>query len=189
MSVKSRREPERARRFEELYVEHYSAIYAYAYRRLSDSASDVPDVVAEVFSIAWRRLDVVPAGIDARLWLYSTARQTVLNHQRGRRRRVRLFDRLGAEARSQPAVDSTLDAGDFWLVRAIARLPAADQEALRLVRWEGNSHAEAAHVLGCSVNAVALRVRKATLRLSQDPEVAAYLELPQPEPDRAVGCP
>jgi RNA polymerase sigma-70 factor (ECF subfamily) len=186
MPAGRRRDPERGQRFEALYVEHYSTIYAYVYRRLSDSPSDVPDAVAEVFSIAWRRLDSVPAGVDGRLWLYGTARHVVLNDWRRRRRRLRLFDRLKGVVQGRPIVDDTADSDEFWLVQAIARLPAADQEVLRLVRWEGNSHAEAAQILGCSVNAVALRLRKATARLSQDPVVEAHLERSQPESDRAL---
>jgi RNA polymerase sigma-70 factor (ECF subfamily) len=180
-SAGSRGGVERARRFEALYVEHYSAIYAYVYRRLG-SASEVPDVVADVFATAWRRLDSVPAGVDGRLWLYRTARHVVLNDRRGWRRRVRLFERLRGEASLRRAVDDGADHGEFWLVEAIERLPAADQEVLRLVRWEGLSHGEAAQVLGCSVHAVALRVGKAKARLRQDPVVAALLERSKAEP-------
>ena len=35
----------------------------------------------------------------------------------------------------------------------------------RLVVWEGLSHAEAAEVMGCSINAIALRMRRAKQRL------------------------
>jgi RNA polymerase sigma-70 factor, ECF subfamily len=190
MSARSRRSPEHARRFEAFYVEHYAAIYAYVHRRLSDSVGEVPDVVAEVFATAWRLTDSVPPGVEGRLWLYKTAQHAVLNDRRRSRRRLRLFDRLRGEAQAHPAATSSDDAGDLWLVRAIRRLPPADQEVLRLVRWEGTSHAEAAQILGCSVNAVALRVRKATSRLCQDPVVAAHLELSQPEPeaDRALSA-
>jgi RNA polymerase sigma-70 factor (ECF subfamily) len=173
---------ERARRFEALYVEHYPAIYAYVYRRLSGSASEVPDVVADVFATAWRRLDSVPAGDDGRLWLYSAARHVVLNDRRGWRRRLRLFDRLRGEASLRRAADDGAGESELWLVEAIERLPAADQEVLRLVRWEGLSHGEAAQVLGCSMHAVALRVDKAKARLRQDPIVAARLERSKAKP-------
>jgi RNA polymerase sigma-70 factor, ECF subfamily len=41
-------------------------------------------VVAETFTIAWRRADDMPPGDEARLWLYGVARR-VANHLRGRR--------------------------------------------------------------------------------------------------------
>ena len=48
---------------------------------------------------------------------------------------------------------------------ALKELRQMDREVLTLVYWDGLSHAETASVLGCSVNAVALRVKKAKVRL------------------------
>lgn len=42
-------------RFTELYERHHGDVWRYVARRLA--ASDVGDVVAEVFLVAWRRLD------------------------------------------------------------------------------------------------------------------------------------
>ena len=63
----------RRSRFDALYAEHYRTIYAYVYRRLAPSVSDVADVTADVFSVAWRRLDDVPSGKEEVLWLYGVA--------------------------------------------------------------------------------------------------------------------
>jgi RNA polymerase sigma-70 factor (ECF subfamily) len=48
---------------------------------------------------------------------------------------------------------------------ALQRLSFDDQEVLRLVAWEGLSHAEVAQVLQCSTNAVGIRVHRARQRL------------------------
>jgi RNA polymerase sigma-70 factor (ECF subfamily) len=48
---------------------------------------------------------------------------------------------------------------------ALQELRPFDREVVLLVYWDGLSHAEAASVLGCSVNAVALRIKKAKARL------------------------
>ncbi|MBG0813570.1 hypothetical protein HS045_04950 [Planomonospora sp. ID82291] len=64
-------------------------MYRYAVRR-SDSTDDVADVIAETFLVAWRRLDDVPDGDAAVLWLYGAARRQpsgVSVRRRGRRRR------------------------------------------------------------------------------------------------------
>jgi RNA polymerase sigma-70 factor (ECF subfamily) len=42
--------------------------------RRTDNADDAADVIAETFLTAWRRLDEIPAGDQARLWLYGVAR-------------------------------------------------------------------------------------------------------------------
>jgi RNA polymerase sigma-70 factor (ECF subfamily) len=48
---------------------------------------------------------------------------------------------------------------------ALLKLRPLDREVLILVYWDGLSHGDAASVLGCSVNAVASRVKKAKSRL------------------------
>jgi RNA polymerase sigma-70 factor, ECF subfamily len=55
---------ERELRFEALFREHVAGIASYG-RWRSRPNSDDEDAVAEVFLIAWRRLDDVPAGADA----------------------------------------------------------------------------------------------------------------------------
>jgi DNA-directed RNA polymerase specialized sigma24 family protein len=47
----------------------------------------------------------------------------------------------------------------------MSQLSSKDQELLRLVLWEELSHSEAGEVLGCSANAVAIRLHKARRRL------------------------
>lgn len=174
----------RRERFESLYVEHYAPIYRYVDRRID--GAEVADVVADVFTAAWRRLGEVPEGEGARLWLYALARNSLLNQRRGRRRRWRLLSRLTAEAAALPRVEGAASEADNTMRDAINRLPDTYREVLRLVAWEGCSHAEAAQVLGCSVNAVALRLHKAKARLLEDPLVAAHLDLLPPEIDRAL---
>jgi RNA polymerase sigma-70 factor, ECF subfamily len=49
----------------------------------------------------------------------------------------------------------------------VGELKPAHREALLLVHWEQLSYAEAAQALGCSVNAVGIRVHKARARLRE----------------------
>jgi RNA polymerase sigma factor (sigma-70 family) len=174
---------DRASGFESLYLEQYASIYAYVRRRLNDARVDVPDVVAEVFAVAWRRLDQVPAPPEDRLWLYGVARQCVSRARRTGRRRLRLQARLSEEARATVARNGSAGSTEDLVRAAMERLRPGEREALRLVMWEGLSHAEAAHVLGCSVNAVALRLRKARTRLRAQLEPPAG-RASQPAPER-----
>jgi RNA polymerase sigma factor (sigma-70 family) len=152
-------------RFRSLYEEHYRSIQAYAVRR-AGSPDDVADVVAEVFTIAWRRLARIPEPPADRLWLYGVARRVVAGKLRSARRRRQLTARLQAShaANRNPGGHDQDSARDRLAV-AIARLRPAEREALALVLWDELSHAEAAQVLGCSVNAVAIRVHRAKARL------------------------
>jgi RNA polymerase sigma-70 factor, ECF subfamily len=149
-------------RFEALYREHYGAIYAYVVRRLEDPGV-APDVVAEVFAVAWRRLAELPEQPEDRLWLYGVARRCVAGERRSLRRRLRLWARVAdaAVVAEAPGVEAAT------LRDAIRALPDGEREALMLVLWEGLSHAEAAAVLGCSANAVGVRLHRARGRLRE----------------------
>jgi RNA polymerase sigma factor (sigma-70 family) len=155
----------RGNHFEALYRGSYKAIFAYVARRIEGDAETVADLVAEVFVVALRKQEAIPPPPEDALWLYGVARRVVLDHHQRHKRQARLKSRLQAQA----AVSET-DPGHAELSRvhvqgAIQQLKPADREVLQLVAWDGLSHAEAAHVLGCTPNAVALRLHKAKARL------------------------
>jgi len=156
---------QRELRFQRLYQANFRPVQAYAVNRLG-TPDDVPDVVAEVFTTAWRRLADVPPPPGDRLWLYGTARRVIARRHRSASRLRNLVGRLAAERypTAQLQASGQDPARDQVLV-AVAELKPADREALLLVHWEQLSYAEAAQVLGCSANAVGIRVHKAKARL------------------------
>ena len=154
-------------RFTELYRRHHAAVWAYALRRLPAGA-DPADAAAEVFAVAWRRLDGVPAEPDTLLWLYATARRVVANQARAAGRRHRLAGRLaGLRDSREPSVDPQ-PAEHADVLAALDRLRPADREALRLTVWEDLPVQDVARVLGCSANAVSLRLGRARRRLGAE---------------------
>ena len=153
----------RQRRFDDLYAANQQAILGYLLRR-TDSTDDAADVFAETFLTAWRRLDDIPPGPQARLWLYGAARRTLANFRRGARRRLALADRLRSDLALsyQPAAP----AGQFTAIAAaFRRLPEPDRELLALVAWEGLDPGQISAVLGCSRNAVRIRLHRARRKL------------------------
>jgi RNA polymerase sigma factor (sigma-70 family) len=157
---------ERRHRFEELYAAHRVPVLGYALRR-TDNTDDAADVLAETFLTAWRRLDDVPAGDQARLWLYGTARRVMANHRRGERRRLALADRLRADlATSYRPADHA--GGPADLAAAFRGLPPSDQELLALAGWEGLDAGQIAAVVGCSRNAARIRLHRARRRLAAE---------------------
>src|SRR5438309_10774520 len=82
--------------FDALFQRHVAVVASYC-RWRSRSLVDAEDAVADVFLIAWRRLAEVPAGDDARPWLYATARRVLANQARANTRRRRLNEKLRAE--------------------------------------------------------------------------------------------
>jgi RNA polymerase sigma-70 factor (ECF subfamily) len=152
---------DRKARFEDVYAATYEPILGYVLRRCA-STHDAADVVAETFSIAWRRFDDVPAGDSARLWLYGVARRVLANHRRGeKQRQLRL-----TELREEIAVICN-DPLDATIIGAVFReLPEDDQELLALVAWEGLDRAEIATVLGLARGTVRVRLHRARKRFS-----------------------
>ena len=58
------------------------------------------DLLADVYLVAWRRIDEVPRGDGARMWLYGVARRQLANQRRGDRRRSALASELAGALRS-----------------------------------------------------------------------------------------
>jgi RNA polymerase sigma factor (sigma-70 family) len=155
----------RRNRFEALYEANYHRVLGYALRRVGQE--DAADVVAETFLVAWRRLDEVPPGDSARLWLYGTARRVLANQRRSRRRSDRLSERIRSERRpeSTPRVDEP-QLGE--VATAFSTLRADDRELLALVAWEGLDAGEIAQVIGCSRNAARIRIHRARRRFAHE---------------------
>jgi RNA polymerase sigma factor (sigma-70 family) len=166
-STAGEEKPSRVNRFEALYAQHYGVILAYAIRR-TYSRDDAQDVAAEVFTTAWRRLDLLPSEQGERLWLYGIARRIVARHHRGRLRRSLLIARLALEHYQWPTQTIDQEPSEIDILRlAIERLPSRDREALKLVMWDHLTHEEAAQILGCSANALGVRLHRARIRLQQ----------------------
>jgi RNA polymerase sigma-70 factor (ECF subfamily) len=159
------RPPAPQQRFEAVYTAHYPAVLSYVRRRTA-SPDDTADAVAEIFATAWRRVDDLPAGDEARLWLYGVARRVLANQRRGEARRSALADRLRAELTVW--ADSHTDQDHGTIRSAFQRLTPDDRELLSLRSWEGLTTAEMAMVLGCSGGAVRLRLHRARKRLARE---------------------
>lgn len=165
---------ERQALFDALFREHVAGIGSYC-RWRSLSIADAEDAVAEVFLIAWRRLDDVPAGQEARLWLYGTARRVLANQARANVRRGKLTEKLSA----QPAPVATDE--DPLVARvheALSALEVADREILLLAEWEGLTPAEIAAVAQCPPVTVRVRLHRARGRFR-----AAYRAPAPPAPE------
>lgn len=149
--------------FRALYDENYERIVAYVLRRAAN-AEDAADAVSETFLTAWRRSDVLPAGVEATMWLYATARRVLSNQQRSGERRRRLLDRI----RQQPAPGFASLTETGVVADAFLRLRSDDQEILGLIAWEGLTHRQLGAVLGCSENAAKLRAARARRRFTSE---------------------
>lgn len=144
--------------------------------------------MAEVFLVAWRRLDDVPPELgQARAWLFGTARRTLMNAHRGSQRQEALAVRLAEHQNASRGVDPDLLARRLDLAAAWKHLSPVDQEALALTVWDGLTGPEAAAVLRISPIAYRLRLSRARRALRRrvdgethpSPQAAEFVEGPR----------
>jgi RNA polymerase sigma-70 factor (ECF subfamily) len=155
--------------FRNIYEQHYSRIRSYCLRRMNQA--DAGDAVADVFAVAWRRIEDVPTGEATLPWLYGVAYRVVSDYRRGQGRRGRLGVRLrGLSPTPVDAPDSQLvQRQDYELVLAsLDQLRPPDQEVLRLAVWEELSHGEIAAALNIKVATVRQRFHRAKRALLKE---------------------
>jgi RNA polymerase sigma factor (sigma-70 family) len=176
---------QRRRQFDSLFDAHVASIVSYCRWR---SPSSHEDAVAEVFLIAWRRLDDVPAGNAARPWLYAVARRVLANQVRADARRERLNAKLGA----QPVPVGTGEAPLAVHVReALAAIAPRDREVLLLAEWEGLTPTEIATVMRCPVVTARGRLHRARRRFRaafEAPPAATNVAVDEPLSPRLRSC-
>lgn len=158
--------PDDGERFRLLFEAGYRPLVAFARRRCVDWA-EADDVVGETFTVAWRRRQDLDPDVAPLPWLYGIAGNIIRNQQRAGGRRLRLIDKLETEHRPNSESDPS-DRPGAEVRAALAQLAPDDQEVLRLTAWEGLPQRDVAQLLGCSTNAVALRLRRARQRLRDE---------------------
>lgn len=173
---------EQAAAFAELFRQTYPSIVAYARRRVA--ADQVDDVVSDVFATAWRRRGDLDPTVEPLPWLYGVAANAVRNQRRSDGRHLRLVERIETEPVPDHGPDPAERPG-AELRAAIDRLSFDDQEVLRLVAWEGLGHAQVGQVLGCSTNAVGIRIHRARQRLEVELDRLANPITPTANPQAA----
>jgi RNA polymerase sigma factor (sigma-70 family) len=154
--------------FEQLFRDTRTDLLAYILRR-SASAEDAADVLAETYLIAWQKLDAIPTGERARLWLFGVARNLLLKGASRRRSRRDLVERLASELRgAHPPHTPVEDERSAALRVALAALPERQREIVMLTAWEGLTPKQIATVTDTPVNVIRVRLHRARTRLKRD---------------------
>ena len=164
------------RTFIQLYESHYDELHAYCARRVGiDNASDA---VADVFTVAWRRIGELSIEMP-RAWLFGVARGVIRNRWRSKKRKLRLLQQVMTQRSAPTGIPDVLLAQketDTEIVEAFLRLRPSDQEILRLSAWEELSGPEIAEAMGISLSAAQQRLHRAKKRLTAElEEQAGYL--------------
>ncbi len=173
----------------ELFDATHDALVRYAAALLRDDAA-ARDAVQEAFVRVWERRATLDPARPLRALLYRTVRHLAFNATRDARTRARLLEGApdAAAPWRPPAPDDWAVARDLGrrLRRWMGALPARQQEALALSRFDGLSHDEIAAVMGCAPRTVNNHLVRAlaTLRdrLAGEPPADAAADMAAGQP-------
>ena len=158
--------------FEALYRRAAPRVHAYLWRRVGEAA---PDLLSEVFLIAWDKRRDLPDEPYRQAWLLGVARRITLSHLR------RVYQQRDTDHQLTllpPAEEPIEDQVREDLVRrALESLPEIDRELIQLTEWESLTIAEAAVVLGLTAGAARVRLHRARRRLAADPLMQTLVSL------------
>jgi len=147
-------------RLTQLWIDHKPSVERFVRRRRT---ADVDDTVQQVFLTAWRRIDDVPD--EPQPWLFTVARNAMLNDGRASRRKAAMAVRLASTIEVATSSDDHDDHDDPALTDAWQALSDAEREAIVLEAWDGLTGEQAAQVLGITRSAYAKRLARARQHL------------------------
>jgi RNA polymerase sigma-70 factor (ECF subfamily) len=154
----------REKQFNDLYLSTREDVLSYLIRR-ARTLEDAADALAETYAAAWAKLDSLPKGDEARLWLFGAARIELLRATDRARQHDSVISSLADEIRSALSDHYPAIALDADLTAAMSHLSIRDQEILRLTAWEELTPREIAIVSGLSPNVVRVRLHRARRQL------------------------
>ena len=153
--------------FEQLYRRYARSVFGLALRRLGDRAR-AEDAVQETFTSIWRSAATYkPDRGPGAPWLYTVARNAIVDHTRGGRREA-----MVGEPPDEPAPDDAPPerAEQSWIAwrvhRALEELSPNERSVLELAYWGGLSQSEIATMLNLPLGTVKTRTRSALAKLA-----------------------
>jgi RNA polymerase sigma-70 factor, ECF subfamily len=149
------------KRFTRLYEDTSRDLLAFLLRRCA-TAEDAADCLAESYRIAWETRPRIPAGHEARPWLFGVARNIARQTHKGETRRTATTSALATAAEHWYTPS---DPEDSALAAALSELSPVDQEIITMIAADGLPPREVAAILGLSPNAVRIRAHRAREKL------------------------
>ena len=134
------------------FAEHFRDVYRYVAAHLD--RDEVEDAVAEVFAIAITK----PQPDQPLHWLIGVARNVVYRGHHRRRRKVEIDERL--EVRGSSTTEHAVEIS-LAVAQTMQLLKREEREVLALCLVEGFERDDVAALLGCSTNALNVRLHRA----------------------------
>lgn len=156
--------------FEALYRAVAPELFGYVRRR---GSADADDLVAEIFTTAWRRRADLPVAPLRRAWLFGTARRLLL----AAGRRAQYDQDIVAHLATLPTEPTSEDeAAEQVVLAALARLSPDDRELIQFVEWDRFTPTEIAVALDVRPGTARVRLHRARQALAADPQMQALVK-------------
>ena len=121
--------------FAQLYDAYVDSIYRYIYFRVSDDVL-TEDLTSQVFLKAWEYLDRYQAGSSPYIaWLYTIARNLVIDHYRTKRDTVNLDDIVHIRAHEPSPDDEVQSRFEIQEMRAAIQYLTDEQQQVLILRF------------------------------------------------------
>jgi RNA polymerase sigma-70 factor (ECF subfamily) len=125
-------------------------------------------VVQDVMITAWTRAHLFNSTkASARTWIYTLARNRMIDYHRSGSRRARAYEGFAimAPTTSSTADDPERDINRAWAADLLGELPATQRDIVLMIYVEGRTHREVSEMLDVPVGTVKSRTRLALQRL------------------------
>ena len=169
------RAAERERVFTAIYAQHCAAVQSHAECTLDDD-SEVAEVVADVFLLAWRKLDpACPLGL---VWLLRACDNKLKDRDRSERAHARAIDAVRTGHRAPQ--------GDLLDALAVRRaidtvLTPRERRIVILAYWDRLAAGEIAELLRCSQGTVWTTLSRARRKLQSELGLSPIASAPRVE--------
>ncbi len=157
--------------YEKLLDRHQRPVFNTAYKFLNDEA-DAEDITQEVFVRVYKAAGTYRPQAKFTTWLYTIVKNLCFNAIRKKQsgRLLSIEDETVPEMASlgdDPSEMLSREQVKRRVIRAVNNLPHNLRLAIILQKFHGFSYEEIAQLLGCSQNAVKLRVHRAKQYLAE----------------------
>jgi RNA polymerase sigma-70 factor (ECF subfamily) len=157
------------RAFTEVYETYKHKLFNYFYYRLSHDRATAEDLLSDTFVKAYERFDTYDDRYEISTWLYSIAKNTLIDHFRKQRPSVDIEDHADIPDESGYTFVEVLDMHVDLdrIARELSTLPEAQQDCIRMRYFEYKEVGVIAQERGMQESAVRKNISRGLARLRE----------------------